>query len=188
MGWNTQWTVRYTGFVTGDGVLRFPKIEIERKPQKIFQTIFIKLMLQHKGGGTEERHSTQGLALLGCVYELGRLSLPAVLLAHYPHPRKVTVSETLVKCTGGPVVSTSARAGAQVLMWSHFCPHSPRDFILLILKGLGLKVSSSVTTSCWARALSLYLGGIKFSRCLFQREGLGPSMSGMGWKPVWPPA
>ena len=38
--------------VTALGVL---EIEIERKPQRHFQTGFIKLMFKHKGGSTEER-------------------------------------------------------------------------------------------------------------------------------------
>lgn len=37
------------------GVFGFPKIEIEGKPQIHFQTNFIKLMLEYKGGSTEER-------------------------------------------------------------------------------------------------------------------------------------
>lgn len=36
-------------------MLGFPKIEIERKPQKNFQINFIMLMLEHKGGSTEKR-------------------------------------------------------------------------------------------------------------------------------------
>lgn len=36
-------------------VLGFPKIEVQRKSQKSFQTNFTKLMLKHKGERTEER-------------------------------------------------------------------------------------------------------------------------------------
>ena len=36
-------------------VLGFPKTEIQRKPQRNFQTDFIKVMLEHKGGSTEEK-------------------------------------------------------------------------------------------------------------------------------------
>lgn len=43
------------GNVTYFDVLGFPKIDIEGKPQKVFQTSFIKLMLKHEGGSTEER-------------------------------------------------------------------------------------------------------------------------------------
>lgn len=41
--------------VTCIWVLEFSNTEIERKPQKNVQTRFIKLMLEHKGGSTEER-------------------------------------------------------------------------------------------------------------------------------------
>lgn len=33
--------------VTHVGILGFPKVEIERKPQRSFQTDFIKLVLEH---------------------------------------------------------------------------------------------------------------------------------------------
>lgn len=36
------------------GVLGFPKMKIEGKFQRNFKTDFIKLMLEHKGGSTEE--------------------------------------------------------------------------------------------------------------------------------------
>lgn len=42
------------GCVTGVRVLDFPKIEIDRKPQKIFQ-ILLSLWLKHRGNSTEER-------------------------------------------------------------------------------------------------------------------------------------
>lgn len=45
--------------VTGIRVLGFPKREIKRKPQKNFQTDFIKLMLEHRGDSTEERKVLQ---------------------------------------------------------------------------------------------------------------------------------
>ena len=35
--------------------LGFPKIEVERNRQRNFQTHFIKLMLEHRGGSTGER-------------------------------------------------------------------------------------------------------------------------------------
>ena len=41
--------------VTGTGVLGFPRIVIKRKPQRNFQTDFMKLGLEHKGGSQEER-------------------------------------------------------------------------------------------------------------------------------------
>ena len=41
--------------VTGMRVLGFLKTEIERQLQRNFQMDFIKLMLEHKGGSTEER-------------------------------------------------------------------------------------------------------------------------------------
>lgn len=41
--------------VTIIGVLGFPKIKIKRKPQRKFQTDFIKLMLKPNGGSTEKR-------------------------------------------------------------------------------------------------------------------------------------
>lgn len=41
------------GNVTSIGVLGFPKIEIERKPQRNFQTDFIKLVFKFMGGSTE---------------------------------------------------------------------------------------------------------------------------------------
>lgn len=46
-----------SGYVTGTGVRRFPKIEIWRKPQKNVQINFIKRMLEHsKGDSTEEKN------------------------------------------------------------------------------------------------------------------------------------
>lgn len=45
--------------VTGVGILGFPTIEIERKLQKKFQTNFLKLMPEHKGGSTEESRVLQ---------------------------------------------------------------------------------------------------------------------------------
>lgn len=44
-----------TATVTRVGILGFPKIKIERKPQRNNQTDFMKLMLEQKGGSTEER-------------------------------------------------------------------------------------------------------------------------------------
>lgn len=61
------------------GVLGFPEIEIERKPQRNFQADFVKLVLEHKGDPPEERRScelAQGLALLGCFPKLGAKGLP----------------------------------------------------------------------------------------------------------------
>ena len=61
--------------VTGTGFLGFPKIEIKRKPQRNFQTCFFKIMLEHKGGSTEERQScdlAQGLALLAAFLTWGQ--------------------------------------------------------------------------------------------------------------------
>lgn len=43
------------GTVTSVRILMLPKIEMERKPQRHFQADFIRLMLEHKGGSTEER-------------------------------------------------------------------------------------------------------------------------------------
>lgn len=40
--------------VTGIGVLGLPKVETERKPQRNFQTDLITLLLEHRGGSTEE--------------------------------------------------------------------------------------------------------------------------------------
>ena len=37
------------------GVPGFPKIDIERKPQRKVQAGFIKLMLKQKGGSAEDR-------------------------------------------------------------------------------------------------------------------------------------
>lgn len=60
--------------VPGAEVLGFFKIEIERKSQRNFQADFIKLMLKHEGGSSEDRKvlPSQGLALLGYFYQLGR--------------------------------------------------------------------------------------------------------------------
>lgn len=63
--------------VPGVGILGFPKIEIERKPQRNFPIDLIKLLLEHKGGGAEERKVLAtgwgggwGLAPLSCFYML----------------------------------------------------------------------------------------------------------------------
>lgn len=65
-------------FVTSTGILHFPKTEIRRKPQKNFQMHFIKVMLEHRGGSTEERKGLQtdsDLALPSCFYKLGTRKL-----------------------------------------------------------------------------------------------------------------
>ena len=41
--------------LTNVGVLGFLKIEIRRKPHGNFHTDFIKVMVPHQGGSTEER-------------------------------------------------------------------------------------------------------------------------------------
>lgn len=41
--------------VTSMGSLGFPKTDIERQPQRKVQTDVIKLVLTHRGGGTEAR-------------------------------------------------------------------------------------------------------------------------------------
>lgn len=51
-------THKMTGCVTSVRVLGLHEIEIE-KPQKNLQTNFIRLMIEHKGGSTEERKVLQ---------------------------------------------------------------------------------------------------------------------------------
>lgn len=66
-----------TGCVTSVRILGFHKIEIE-KPQKNLQTNFIRLMIEHKGGSTEERKVLQtdsGTILLGCFYKQDKTDL-----------------------------------------------------------------------------------------------------------------
>ena len=61
--------------VTDIEVLQFPEMEIERKLQRNFQTDFIKLMLEHKGGKHKEQEVPlswlPGLAQTSCFYKLG---------------------------------------------------------------------------------------------------------------------
>lgn len=55
------------------GVLGFPKAEIERQPQRSFQTDFIKLMPEQQRGRAEERKGSDwaGLARLAAVISWG---------------------------------------------------------------------------------------------------------------------
>lgn len=64
--------------VTGLGIVGFPKIEMERKPQRNFPADFIKLMLEHRGGSTGEgkvSEQARELAVLGAFIIWGQSGL-----------------------------------------------------------------------------------------------------------------